>query len=497
MHVTSLVGAHATGDLGTGARMFIDWLAAADCRYWQMLPVNPTDGSNSPYSGSSAFAGNPTLINLADLVEAKMLRQSELPDPVVAAQVDYPKAKAVREVALKVAFSRFTAGPDYLAFEQHAASWLEDHALFEALQRAHPGRSWTQWPEALRRRDRDALAEARERYARDIGFVKFQQFIFAEQWARLARYAHEHDVKLIGDIPLFVAHESADVWAHQELFYIDDAGLPERVAGVPPDYFSKTGQRWGNPLYRWKRMKHDGYRWWIDRFRTLLERFDLVRLDHFLGFSRYWEIPASEPTAEHGRWKRGPGKKLFRAAQAQLGTLPFIAEDLGEITEAVRELRDAFAMPGMRVFQFAFGTDSQADQFRPYRYPENSVAYSGTHDNDTITGWFADRGEPRGPRSEAQATLEREAATEYLVGPAGTLSGPVHHHVMRTLYASPADTVILPLQDVLGLDNSARMNRPGEVGANWQWRVDPALLTPAVAKELRDLARIYGRAGRT
>jgi 4-alpha-glucanotransferase len=297
----------------------------------------------------------------------------------------------------------------------------------------------------------------------------------------------------VGDIPIFVAHDSADVWAHRAQFHVDAAGAPTFIAGVPPDYFSKTGQRWGNPLYRWKRMRRDGYRWWIDRFSSLLERFDQVRLDHFIGFSRYWKIPASEPTAEHGQWTRGPGDELFTRAREALGELPFIAEDLGEVTPTVRALRDRFGLPGMRVFQFAFGTDVQAAEFQPHRYPAHCVAYTGTHDNDTLLGWLDDAGGEGTPRSAEQAALERRRAIEYVVGPGGQLEQPAHLAILRTLYASPADTVIAPLQDVLGLGSAARMNTPGNASGNWTWRVASAALTPAIRRHLRELARVYDR----
>jgi 4-alpha-glucanotransferase len=490
LHATSLPGPHGTGDLGAGARSFVEFLAAAGQGAWQFLPVNPAGVGNSPYSGASAFAGDPMLTSLADLVEEGWLTSAELPDELPATRTDHAAARALRDVHLRRAFARFRPGREYERFERDAARWLDDHALFQALHRAHPGGSWTAWPEGLRRRDPDALATARTTHARELAYLKFEQFVFAQQWARLRLAARAHGIQLIGDLPIFVAHESADVWAHPAYFHLDETGEPTRVAGVPPDYFSKTGQRWGNPLYRWHRLRGDGYRWWIDRFETLLERFDLVRLDHFIGFARYWEIPATEPTAVRGRWIRGPGADLFSHVRAALGRLPFIAEDLGAVTPAVRALRDAFGLPGMRVFQFAFGTDVQASEFRPHSYPPRSVAYSGTHDNDTIVGWF----EHAGPRTPAQAATERAAAIEYLAGPgARALHGPIHREVLRALYACASDTVIVPMQDVLGLGSEARMNLPGEAEGNWQWRVPAGALTDAVARDLREHARVYDR----
>ncbi|HLL21909.1 MAG TPA: 4-alpha-glucanotransferase [Kofleriaceae bacterium] len=491
LHASSLAGPHGSGDLGDGARSFVDWLAAAGQRWWQFLPINPVGQGASPYSGASAFAGETTLISLEDLVDEGLLVRGEIAGTLPADRVDHAAAHAVRDRALRHAFTRFRAGREYERFERDSASWLPDHALFEALRRAHPNQRWTQWPDALRRREPAALVHARQELANEIAFASFTQFVFAQQWARLRSYARGRGVGLIGDIPIFVAHDSADVWANQDSFTLDpDTGEATHVAGVPPDYFSETGQRWGNPHYRWKRMAKSGYRWWIDRFRTLLERFDLVRLDHFIGFVRYWRIPASEETAVNGTYVRGPGAHFFAAVQGALGKLPFIAEDLGSVTPAVIALRDRFALPGMRVFQFGFGTDVQAAEFKPHRYVRNCVAYSGTHDNDTIVGWF----DTPGPRPPEQHVAERAAAIEYLAGPGATkLARPVHVEILRALYTSVADTVIAPMQDVLGLPSDARMNTPGLAEGNWAWRVQPDTLTDELAHQLRALAATYDR----
>jgi 4-alpha-glucanotransferase len=491
--VTSLPGPHGTGDLGAGARAFVDSLAESGQQVWQLLPINPAGAGNSPYSGASAFAGDPMLLSLVDLVDEDLLEPDEIPGAIAEDRTDHAAARAVREQALRRAFTRFRPRREYERFERDSSSWLADYALFEALARAHPGQSWTDWPVALRDGAPDAVEQARRDHADEIAYVSFVQYLFAQQWAGLRRYARDRDVRLVGDIPIFVSHDSADVWAHRSQFHVDAEGQPTFVAGVPPDYFSKTGQRWGNPLYRWKRMRADGYRWWIDRFRTLLERFDQVRLDHFIGFSRYWEVPASEPTAERGRWVRGPGAEFFQAVRDALGDLPFIAEDLGEVTPAVRALRDRFSLPGMRVFQFGFGTDVQAAEFQPHRYPPNSVAYTGTHDNDTLLGWLDDPGGEGKPRSPEQAALERHRAIEYAAGPGIAHVDQPHLAIVRALYASSADTVIVPLQDVLGLGSDARMNIPGNADGNWTWRVSGAALTPKLRHHLRELARIYGR----
>lgn len=491
LHPTSLPGPHGIGDLGPGARSFADWLSLAGQRWWQMLPIHPVGQGDSPYSGASAFAGEPRLISLVDLVDDGWLTREEVGEALPAERADYAGAWALRDRLLRRAQGRFQPDPEYIRFRAESARWLEDYALFEALRAAHDGASWARWPEPLRDRDPSALARARRELASEIALVEFQQYLFARQWRRLRSYCRARDIRLIGDIPIFVAHDSADVWANPRYFCVDERGEPTFVAGVPPDYFSETGQRWGNPLYAWQHLARDGYRWWILRLRELVARFDLVRLDHFIGFVRYWEIPASEPTAVHGRYVEGPGEPFFTAVREALGGLPFIAEDLGEVTPEVRALRDGLGLPGMRVFQFGFGEDVQATEFKPHRYVPNCVAYTGTHDNDTIAGWLA---EP-GPRSPEQHALERAAAIEYVAGPGATaLAGPPHREILRALYASVADTVIAPMQDVLGLASDSRMNSPGAAEGNWAWRLSESALSDSLAAELRALATVYERA---
>ncbi len=489
LHPTSLPGPHGLGDLGPGARAFADWLARAGQSWWQVLPIHPVGQGNSPYSGGSAFAGEPRLISLLDLVDDGLLTRHEVGEVLPAERADYTGAWALRDRLLRRARDRF--GPDaaYAHFKATSAHWLDDYALFEALRAAH-GTNWTHWPVPLRGHDPSALARARRELASEIALVEFQQFLFARQWQRLREHCRERGIRLIGDIPIFVAHDSADVWAHPLYFCVDEHGEPTYVAGVPPDYFSETGQRWGNPLYVWQRLAQDGYRWWIDRLRVLATRFDLVRLDHFIGFVRFWEIPASEPTAVNGRYVPGPGEPFFAAVRAALGGLPFIVEDLGEVTPEVRALRDRLGLPGMRVFQFGFGEDVQAVEFKPHHYVPNCVAYTGTHDNDTIAGWF----DQAGPRSAEQHASERAAAIEYLAGPGATaLPGSPHREILRALYASVAHTVIAPMQDILGLPSEARMNTPGEAEGNWMWRLAEGALSDALASELRALARVYER----
>ncbi|MDP9036646.1 MAG: 4-alpha-glucanotransferase [Myxococcota bacterium] len=501
LHLTSLPGPHGNGDMGPAAREFADFLAAARQHWWQVLPVGPTGAGDSPYSGASAFAGNPMLISLTDLAEEGLLDAGELGGALPPGQVDYRRAEKLRTEALRLATARLATGAGQHRaasndFRRRARSWLPDYALYMALRDRHGGAPWTSWEPALARYQKDAIERARRELRVPIARYELEQFLFDVQWRRFRDHCAARGVGLIGDAPIFIAHESADVWANQAYFRLDDRGQPTHVAGVPPDYFSKTGQRWGNPLYRWKRMARDGYAWWIERFRGLLGRFDVVRLDHFIGFTRYWEVIATEKTAEHGRWLKGPGADLFEKARQSLGTLPFIAEDLGAVTSRVQALRDRYDLPGMRILQFAFGGDVQASSFLPHNYVRRSIAYTGTHDNDTIVGWFEDDGlAADSPRSPEQAAAERRNALSYLAGPGATrFAGPSHWEMIRALYGSVADTVIIPMQDVLGLDNRARMNHPGKPEGNWAWRLAAEDLTADLAEHLRQLATTYGRA---
>jgi 4-alpha-glucanotransferase len=498
MHVTSLAGPHGNGDLGPEARAFVDFLARAGQRWWQMLPVNPVGPGFSPYSGVSAFAGNPLLIDLRALLEDGLLSASDLSSSLPEGKADYPAAIELRTAALRKAFVRFRERGQYAreleAFRTRAAFWLSDYALFMALKRAFQGAPWTAWPRGVARHEAEALRGVQAELEHELSYFEFEQFLFDRQWRALRTFAAERGVGLIGDAPIFVAHDSADVWGNQQLFRLDAHGEPTHVSGVPPDYFSKTGQRWGTPLYRWKVLKRHDYEFWVERFRTLMERFDVIRLDHFIGFARYWEIPASAETAVDGRWMKGPGSDLFEVACRELGALPFIAEDLGLVTPKVRRLRARHRMPGMRVMQFGFNGSPRENDFIPHRYVRDCVAYTGTHDNDTTVGWFEDEGEQGGPRSPEQAELERRAALLYLQGPLpGELSMPIHWLMIRALFASVANSAIVPLQDVLGLGSEARMNTPGLAAGNWTWRVDPAALTDDLARTLRTFSETYGR----
>ena len=495
LHPTSLPGPHGSGDLGDGALRFVDFLASAAQRWWQMLPVGPPGYGESPYSAESSFAGNPMLVSPEGLAAAGWLDAASLSPaaPLRSDRMDFPPAQAHRTRLLRAAFANFsTRSEDLLGFRsfcEESSAWLDDFALFRALKHAHGGVQWTRWEAGVRSREPRALQAARSRLAGEIAFEKFVQYAFELQWQKLRAHAAAHGVGLIGDVPIFVAHDSADIWQNPGDFFLDDAGEPTVIAGVPPDYFSATGQRWGNPLYRWGRMKAGGYRWWIDRLRVTLRRFDAVRLDHFIGFQRYWQIPADEPTAIRGRWMKGPGADFFDTLRAALGKLPLIAEDLGEVTPAVYALRDRYRLPGIKILQFAFGDDPSAPSFLPHNYPRRAVVYTGTHDNDTTVGWFHAAGGAGSTRTAAQAQAEREATLRYLA----TDGKEIHWDMIRTALASVARLAMFPLQDLLGLGSEARMNLPGNPVGNWTWRFEERDLTAALGDRLAGLTRTYGR----
>jgi 4-alpha-glucanotransferase len=380
-------------------------------------------------------------------------------------------------------------GSGFDSFCEANRHWLDDFALFSALKAQHGGLSWTHWETAVRDRDPRALAKRRDELAAPVAAQKFLQFVFFEQWRELREYARQRGVRIMGDLPIYVAHDSADVWVHRRYFQLDAEGNPAAVSGVPPDYFSNTGQLWGNPIYRWDALAEDGYGWWLDRFRATFEMVDMIRLDHFRGFEAYWEVPASEPTAVNGRWVKGPGRELFRAARESLGELPFVAENLGVITPEVEAIRAEFGFPGMAVLQFAFGTDPQAPTFRPHNYPREVVAYTGTHDNDTTVGWWSSKGSGDSTRSNDEIRRERDLARRYL----DTDGTEIQWDFIRAVEASVADTVLIPMQDVLGLGSEARMNQPATSGGNWRWRYRPGVLQPELAGRLRELAGLYDR----
>ncbi|MDT4895307.1 MAG: 4-alpha-glucanotransferase [Acidobacteriota bacterium] len=496
LHPTSLPGRFGIGDLGDEAYRFVDFLAASEQSLWQVLPLGPTGYGDSPYQCFSAFAGNTLLISPERLVHEGLLSQQDLdaapdfPDE----RIDFGNVITFKNALLKQAFERFKQTSDHSLrayferFSQQASSWLEDYALYRALKDAQSGKAWNEWEPKLARRDTAALAGEREQLREQIDAQKFYQFLFFKQWAALKAYAHEHGVKLVGDIPIFVARDSADVWMNPDEFKLDEAGNPLVIAGVPPDYFSATGQLWGNPIYNWDKMLRDGFRWWIERVRATLEIFDIVRIDHFRGFAASWEIPGGDKTAERGRWVNVPGRELFTAIKDALGDLPIIAEDLGVITPDVEALRDDFGLPGMRILQFAFGGDTLNHDL-PHNYIKNCVVYTGTHDNDTTLGWFTSVAGEGSTRDSEQIERERQFCLNYL----NTDGREIHWDFIRAVLASVADTAIIPLQDLLGLGTEARMNLPNSTSGNWGWRYKAGALNDELGERLKKLTQVYGR----
>jgi len=486
LHPTSLPGPHGSGDLGSDARHFVDWLAAGGQRLWQILPLGGIGPGNSPYMSTSAFAGNVLLIDLGELSRQGWLSEADLaPTPGLdARRVDFPAVVPFRMERLARAAAQFgveasAAQRDaYAEFVAEQRSWLDDHALFMALCEANGGRDWCHWSPALAARQPAALAAARAEHAERIHFWQFCQWAFFRQWLSLKAYANERGVEIVGDVPIFIAHQSAEVWAHQNLFELGPDGRPTVVAGVPPDYFSATGQRWGNPLYRWSEHASDGYAWWVERVRRIFELVDVVRIDHFRGFSGCWEIPASAATAVEGRWVPGPGEALFNAIAKALGPLPIIAEDLGVITPDVDALRRKFGFPGMRVLQFAFAGDA-TDRFLPHNHEPDTVVYPGTHDNDTVAGWWT-----------TASDHERHFARGYLATDGHDMSWTM----IRAAMASVGDTAVHPMQDVLALPSECRMNFPGQGEGWWSWRFQWSQVHPWHAGRLAELVRLYGRA---
>ncbi|MEI9948989.1 MAG: 4-alpha-glucanotransferase [Pseudomonadota bacterium] len=497
LHPTSLPGPHGVGDLGPQAYQFVNFLARAGQRYWQMLPVGPLGGGASPYDSPSAFAGSPLLISLELLVERGLLERSDVADPrafASARHARYPAAVRYRERRLRRAFERFQARladgerAELARFVEQQGHWLADYALFRALKSAHGAQAWTSWPLELKRREASALEHARRELDSEVRYQEFLQFEFTRQWSKLREYANSRGVKLLGDVPMFVAHDGSDVWANQRIFQLDENGQQSVVAGVPPDYFSADGQRWGNPLYDWNVLRETGYAWWLARFKSTLERFDALRLDHFIAFHRYWEIPAHSPSAREGRFVGVPGEDFFEKVRSTLGQLPFIAEDLGLITPEVAKLRDHFEMPGMRVLEFAFADPNSRD-YQPHRFPKRTVVYTGTHDNDTIVGWLDGHERARTEHDENALRAERERALAY----AGSDGREPHWDLIRVALMSTADTAIFPLQDLLGQGAEARMNVPGTASGNWEYRALPNEIDLAVADRMANLCETYER----
>jgi 4-alpha-glucanotransferase len=489
LHPTSLPGPHGSGDFGPSAYHHVDWLASGAQTLWQILPLGGIGPGNSPYMSSSAFAGNVLLIDLGELHQRGWLDAADLvpAEGLTHHAVNFAAVVPYRMERLARAARRFAADAsaadraDLDAFCSAQASWLTDYALFMALAEHNPGRDWCDWSAPLAKRDKTALAQASREHAERIAFWTFCQWCFFRQWLALKAYANERKVRIVGDAPIFIAHQSAEAWARPELFELDAQGRPTVIAGVPPDIFSTTGQRWGNPLYRWAAHAQEGYAWWVERIRRTFELVDIVRIDHFRGFAGYWEIPASEPTAENGRWVSGPGNALFHAITKALGPMPIIAEDLGVITPDVEELRVEFAYPGMRILQFAWGEDgTEEPRFQPHQHAPDAVIYTGTHDNDTTVGWW-----------NSTSESARHHLREYLA----TDAHAVHWDLIRAACASVADLAVHPMQDVLGLDGSHRMNFPGKPEGNWSWRFAWADVPPDTAVRLRRMCQLYERTG--
>jgi 4-alpha-glucanotransferase len=496
LHPTSLPGRFGVGDLGGEAYRFVDWLASAGQTFWQVMPLGPTGYGDSPYSSFSAFAGNTNLVSPEKLVEAGLLADSDTGDApdLPAGRVDYGKVAGYKRALLGKAFANFRSKlktdeglrRDYEGFKEFSSVWLDDYALFAALKDEHRGAPWNTWGAALARREPGAVEAARASFAERAEAHRFAQYVFFQQWLKLKRYANERGVRVVGDMPIFVAQDSADVWAHPHLFKLKEDGSPSVVAGVPPDAFSETGQLWGNPIYDWERMRGDGFRWWVARVRETLKIVDVVRLDHFRGFAAYWEVPAEHETAEHGRWVEAPGREVFTRVREALGGEPsIVAEDLGTITADVHALRDEFGFPGMRVLQFAFGGDPH-DTHLPHEYVQNTVAYTGTHDNETVVGWFEQRSREDAPEGERR---ERELCLKYL----GTDGTEINWDFIRAVQMSVAVVAVAQLQDVLGLPSDARMNTPASAEGNWAWRFQEGALTDELAARLREMTAIYGR----
>jgi 4-alpha-glucanotransferase len=483
LHPTSLPGPYGIGDLGPAAEEFGSFLSDSGQTYWQILPLGPTGLGNSPYSSYSAFAGNPLLISPERLAEEGLLDRAPEPPPFPADAVDHESVRAFKEKILRDSFRRFArAGggvkDDYGRFLSEHESWLKDYALFSALKAARRGAPWTDWEPELARAEPAALAKWADKLAEELDYQRYIQFLFFRQWGRLKNFCRAKGLMFLGDVPIYVAHDSADVWMNQPLFKLEADGRPRVVAGVPPDYFSETGQRWGNPVYDWDASARTRYEWWTARFRQCLRLVDMVRLDHFLGFHAYWEIPAAEPNAVKGRWTPGPGRRFFDAMKRKLGGLPFVAENLGAVTPEAEDLRKRCGLPGMSILEFSFSPDYPPSH--PYNHPADTFVYTGTHDNDTVQGWL---------RDPAVTDKEKQFALKYTAADPADL----HWALIRVGHSLPAQASVVPVQDLLGKGSEARMNYPGKTEGNWRWRFRWEELTPEIRIRFGELTWIYGR----
>ncbi len=488
LHPTSFPSRFGIGDLGQEAYNFVNFLKDSGQQIWQVLPLGPTGFGNSPYLAYSAMAGNPLLISPDKLKDKGLLAEediSNLPE-FPSDQVDFDLVAQIKGSLLKTAYQNFqknASEEEQEAFKELCTSkafWLDDYASYMALKEAHEGASWHTWDEDIASRQPAVLAEWQQRLADEIQYHKFVQFEFFQQWDDLKNYANEQGIKIFGDVPIYVAHDSADVWAHPEIFCLDaETGEASLMAGVPPDYFSQTGQLWGNPVYQWDRLERDNFLWWVQRIQSMLNKVDWIRIDHFLGLSAYWAVPQGETTAINGEWVEAPGEALFETIKEKLGTLPIIAEDLGLITPDVEELRDKFEFPGMKILHFAFDSGSD-NPYLPYNYNSaNWVVYTGTHDNNTTVGWFNNR-----------SSEEQEKVYRFL---GGTWGHGIHWDLIRLAMSSVAYMAIFPLQDILGLGEEAIMNQPGIAEGNWSWRYQSGMLTSEISDRLKEVTDIYGR----
>jgi 4-alpha-glucanotransferase len=489
LHLTSLPSAFGIGDLGPEAKNFVDFLSRCKQRYWQLLPLNPVvqEQHYSPYSSISSMAGNPLLISPEGLAASGLLSNSDLSRYKIVSKdrVEFDQAFEVRQVLLQKAASRFFKSrkliPAFESFCRREAYWLNDFALYQALKEHHENKPWFSWPEEFKIRSSSAL----NKFLRDASelrrYVMWQQFVFFDQWSRLKTYATNAGVHLFGDLPFYVSYDSSDVWANRNIFNVDNNGLMSGVAGVPPDYFNSNGQLWGMPTFKWDVLQKQNYDWWIKRLKKNMQMFDLLRLDHFRAFASYWEVPSGETTAIRGKWKEGPGNRFFNSVIAGIGDLKFVAEDLGDIDETVFQLRDKFNLPGMKILQFAFGETMPESGYIPHNYTSNFIAYTGTHDNNTTVGWFA----------QDLRAKERQQISTYLGKTVNEKN--IHIELSRLAYASVARTAILPLQDVIGADEKARMNTPASTINNWQWRFRRSSLTKSIEKRLVDWVTLYNR----
>ncbi len=500
LHPTSLPGNYGVGSIGEEAFEFIDFLASAEQELWQVCPLGPTGYGDSPYQCFSAFAGNPYLIDLNKLKERGLVEEKDLENEYDFSEssVDYGNVIDFKMAVLREAYQNFklsaseTEISDFIEFSQENKEWLNDYALFRAIKKSFDGKPWWEWPDEIKAKEDSEVAEYKKREAEEIEFRKFLQYIFYKQWGELKNYANQQGVKIIGDIPIFIAMDSADAWSNPEMFYFDGDLNPTKVAGVPPDFFSEDGQLWGNPLYDWDALKADGYQWWMDRIKAILDLVDIIRIDHFRGFAAYWAVPAEAETAKAGEWEAGPGVEFFKAIKKELGELPIIVEDLGVIDEAVEQLRDEFNFPGMKILQFAFlGNEGKSEEekfnneYLPHNYEENCVVYTGTHDNNTTKGWF----------KEDLNQENRDFVYQYFSEQLGreTSEDSIVWDLIKVAWDSKAMFAITTLQDLLELDSDARLNIPGTAANNWRWRYQKDMLTDELIQRLKQLTEASGR----